>query len=177
MKSFALSLCLLVTLLFPGYSSLYGQIKTMYVPLTAQLEIEVIIPLGIIKESDLSFGFALPGNGTGYVTILPAENPQRSASGAASLLPTAPGIVSAGKFRITGTPGAQVNTAFSLNPILLFREGGIASMFLNLTRSSSSLQLDSSGEGVFYVGGTVTIWWGQILGHYTGTFNVTVSYN
>lgn len=155
---------------------IYGQSGTKYVPLTAQLEIEVIVPLSISKEANLSFGFASPGNGTGYVTILPAENPQRTASGVATLLPSA-GAVSAAKFRVTGTPYASVNVSVPDWTFPLSHAGGSSSLNLNLTSSATSLQLGASGEDVFYVGGTTTFWWGQQLGQYTGTFTVTISYD
>lgn len=155
---------------------IYGQSGTKYVPLTAQLEIEVIVPLSISKEANLSFGFASPGNGAGYVTILPAENPQRTASGVATLLPSA-GAVSAAKFRVTGAPGAQVNISVPDYKFPLYHQGGTTSVNLNLTGSSNSLQLGPAGDGVFYVGGTTTFWWGQQLGQYTGTFTVTISYD
>lgn len=155
---------------------IYGQSGTKYVPLTAQLEIEVIVPLSISKEANLSFGFASPGNGAGYVTILPAENPQRTASGVATLLPSA-GAVSAAKFRVTGTPYASVNVSVPDWTFPLSHAGGSSSLNLNLTSSATSLQLGASGEDVFYVGGTTTFWWGQQLGQYTGTFTVTISYD
>ncbi|MDD5714757.1 MAG: DUF4402 domain-containing protein [Bacteroidales bacterium] len=177
MKGAILSFLLSVTLFLTGSLMIYGQSGTKYVPLTAQLEIEVIVPLSISKEANLSFGFASPGNGAGYVTILPAENPQRTASGVATLLPSGSGIVSAAKFRVTGAPGAQVNISVPDYTFPLYHQGGTTSVNLNLTGSSNSLQLGPAGDGVFYVGGTVTMWWGQSLGVYSGTFNVTVCNN
>jgi len=159
-----------------GFSVMYGQSNTMYVPLTAQLEIEVIIPLSIAKESNLSFGFASPGPGTGTVTVTAEENPQRTASGVASLLPSA-GAVFAAKFRVTGTPYASVNVSVPDWTFPLSHAGGSSSLNLDLTSSATSLQLGASGEDVFYVGGTTTFWWGQQLGQYTGTFTVTISYD
>ncbi|MFA7459328.1 MAG: hypothetical protein WCY73_07910, partial [Bacteroidales bacterium] len=63
MKGAILSFLLSVTLFLTGSLMIYGQSGTKYVPLTAQLEIEVIVPLSISKEANLSFGFASPGNG------------------------------------------------------------------------------------------------------------------
>ena len=176
MRSAAKYRFLLSMLFLGGFSVIYGQSNTMYVPLTAQLEIEVIIPLSIAKESNLSFGFASPGPGEGTVTVTAEENPQRTASGAASLLPSA-GAVSAAKFRVTGTPYASVNVSVPDWIHTLFHEGGSSNLNLNLTSSATSLQLGASGEDVFYVGGTTTFWWGQQLGQYTGTFTVTISYD
>ncbi len=176
MRSSAKHRFLLSMLFLSGFSLMYGQSQTKYVPLTAQLEIEVIIPISIAKESNLSFGFASPGPGTGTVTVTAEENPQRTASGVASLLPST-GIVSAGKFRVTGTPYASVNITVPDWIHTLNHQGGTSSLNLELTSSATNLQLGAAGEDVFYVGGTVTMWWGQELGQYTGTFTVTVSYD
>jgi len=175
MRSSAKYRFLLSMLFMGGFSVMYGQSNTMDVPLTAQLEIEVIIPISIAKESNLSFGFASPGPGTGYVTVTAEENPQRTASGAASLLPST-GVVSSGKFRVTGTPYASVNVTVPAS-LPLSHAGGSSSLNLDLTSSATNLQLGAAGEDVFYVGGTVTMLSGQQLGQYTGTFTVTVSYD
>ena len=175
MRSAAKYRFLLSMLFLGGFSVMYGQSNTMDVPLTAQLEIEVIIPLSIAKESNLSFGFASPGPGAGTVTVTAEENPQRTASGVASLLPSA-GAVSAAKFRVTGTPYASVNVSVP-DGTTLFHEGGSSNLNLDLTSSATSLQLGASGENVFYVGGTTTFLSGQQLGQYTGTFTVTISYD
>ncbi len=177
MRSSAKYRFLLSMLFLTGFSVTYGQSYTKFVPLTAQLEIEVIVPLSIAKESNLSFGFASPGNGTGYVTIIPAENPQRTASGAATLLPSGAGIVSAAKFRVTGAPGANIIITVPFWTFPLLHQSGTTFVNLDLNGSSTNLQLGPDGEGVFYVGGTVTMWWGQPLGQYTGTFNVIVCNN
>jgi hypothetical protein len=176
MKSSAKHRFLLSMLFLGGFSMLYGQSNTMNIPLTAQLEIEVIIPISIAKESNLSFGFASPGPGTGTVTVTAAESPQRTASGAASLLPST-GAVSAATFRVTGTPYATVNISVPDWTHTLNHQGGTSHLNLDLTSSATNLQLGAAGEDVFYVGGTVTMWWGQQLGEYTGTFTVTVSYD
>ena len=175
MKARTFSVILLACLFCPGFSPVYGQSLTKIVSIPSVLEIEVIIPLSIAKESNLSFGYASPGQGTGTVTVTAEENPQRTASGVASLLPSA-GAVSAAKFRVTGTPYASVNVSVPHWTFPLSHAGGSSSLNLDLTSSATSLQLGASGEDVFYVGGTTTFWWGQQLGQYTGTFTVTIAY-
>ncbi len=176
MKARTFSVILLACLFCPGFSPVYGQSLTKIVSIPSVLEIEVIIPLSIAKESNLSFGYASPGQGTGWVTLTAAENPQRTASGVATLLPS-PGAVYAGKFRVTGGPNASVNVTVPTWTHTLFHSNVTANLNLELTTPSATLQLSSTGEAVFYVGGTVTMWWGQMLGQYTGTFTVTVSYD
>ena len=175
MKARAFSVILLACLFCPGFSQVYGQSRTKVVSIPAVLEIEVIIPLSIAKESNLSFGYASPGQGTGYVTLTASENPLRTASGVATLLPS-PGAVYAGKFRVTGGPNASVNVNVPTWIHTLIHSSGSANLNLELTTPSATLQLSPTGQAVFYVGGTVTMWWGQALGQYTGTFTVTVSY-
>ncbi len=175
MKARLFSVFLLVSLFYGSFSAVYGQSKTKVVNIPSVLEIEVIIPLSISKESNLSFGYASPGQGTGYVTLTATENPQRTASGVATLLPS-PGAVYVGKFRVTGGPNASVNVTVPTWIHTLTHSSGSPSLNLELTTPSATLQLSPAGKAVFYVGGTVTMWWGQALDQYTGTFTVTVSY-
>lgn len=174
-KARLFSVFLLFCLFSPGLSPVYGQSRTKAVSIPSVLEIEMIIPLSIAKEYNLSFGYASPGQGDGTVTLTAAENPVRTASGVATLLPS-PGAVSSGKFRVTGKPNSQVNVNVPTWIHPLTHSSGSGNLNLVLTTSATSLQLGPSGEAVFYVGGTVTMWWNQTLGHYTGTFTATISY-
>lgn len=124
---------------------------------SATATVTVIQALAIAKTQDLGFGVGAPGDGT--KTVLPADS-------------------TAAIFNVTGQPNQPytITLPTSLNMV---RTGGTEIIVVNTFTSNPSATgtLNGSGAQTLRVGATrASIPLGQILGTYTGTFTVDVTY-
>ena len=86
---------------------------------------------------------------------------------------TCTGTTAAGSFDVAGTSGAVVLVSGDASVTLNGSLGG--SMTSTLTYSAPNITLGASG-GSFQIGGTLSVGANQASGDYSGTFNVTASY-
>ena len=138
---------------------------------TGDATARVVLPLTIVHNigSTLHFGTLTAGTGgtvqvavdgagrpTGNVTLLPSDNTR------------------ADRFFVTGEP----NRSFD---VLTFDgtvdDGGNSMSFTTLASTGASGTLDSLGNLTIDVGGELTVLDRQPAGFYTGTYDVTVTYN
>ena len=135
----------------------------------------IVAPISIAKNSDLSFGnIAASGVLAGSVQLTPAS--VRIPSGGATL-PAVSGTVSAATFTVTGLDGYSYAIIFPAN-ILLVHSLGLDMMLAdNMTSTPSGSGTLVGGTGSVAVGATLNTNSGQMAGFYSGTFDVTVSYN
>ncbi|MBV8503757.1 MAG: DUF4402 domain-containing protein [Paucibacter sp.] len=150
---------------------------------TATATATVLTPMTITKNTDLSFGNIVGGNGT--VTI--------DTSGARSLAGnTAPAVsggtaLSAAKFTVGGT--ASQGYAITVTPPANLSSGGnnmAFTAFWEALDTATPTPVSSGTPATFtpagatsyiLLGGTITVGANQAAGTYTGTITVNVDYN
>src|SRR5262245_23261294 len=132
----------------------------------------IVTGLSLSKTADLNFGSVVPGASAGTVVITPAG--ARSATGGASL-GSATGT-SAGAFQVTGLAGA----AYSITlPAATSIASGGNNMTVNTFTSTpnGTGTLNGGGNQSLSIGATLQVGASQPTGTYSGSFNVTVTYN
>lgn len=138
-------------------------------------------PLAISKTGDLQFGVIVrPLSGTGTVTQ-PAAGGPRTFTGPLTLLSTA-GFPTAqpATFQVQGEGGQSFSIGIPSSFVMNRTLGG-GTLTVNLASSVATATLDgalgATGAQTFGVGGTIMgISDTTASGAYTGTFNVTVTY-
>ncbi len=133
----------------------------------------IIQPIEINKVADLRFGNIAAGPAAGAVVI--ATSGDRSSSGNVTIIDAGDNS-SAATFDITGHPDAT----FTVNlPISIMIASGIYEMEVIEFESSlgDSSILNNLGEANLKVGATLNVEANQEPGFYTGSFDVTISYN
>jgi hypothetical protein len=151
-----------------GASSALAQVNTSTA--TASGSTTIIKPLTITKNVDLAFGrIVRPSTGSGTVTIANTADTVTAAGGAVNLTST----TTRAKFTISGENGLtatlSVPTTFAMNN---------AANVLTVTLSpdqTSPLTLGSS-DTIMFVGGCFPVTSTTVSGAYSGTFDVTVTY-
>lgn len=134
----------------------------------------VAAPITVTKDTDLLFGDIAPTASAGVVTMTPAGSISSDAN--TELLG---GTTSAASFDITG----EASTAFTASvdaTATLNGSGTAAGESMTVTLSNDvpgSPALDGSGVATINVGGALAVGANQVAGPYSGTFDVTVSYN
>jgi hypothetical protein len=149
---------------------------------TANGSITVLQPLTITKNDDLVFGTVIrPASGSGSIAVSAASSATRTPSGGVVALAST--SYKAAKFTISGE-GAQMLTVGVPATFLLANSSGTGSLTVTTTNDIadlSNVQLSGSlgglGTKVFHVGGSIPITDATNSGAYTGTFDVTASYN
>lgn len=163
---------LVLVILFSGFAaSSFAQVNTA----NADASASILAPISIAKNLDMSFGnLALSPTGPGGTVVLAADNTgTRNVTGGIDL-PSITGLVQAAKFTVTG----EGNSAYAITGL-----GTISLTYLTNTMSLVLLSNNPSGFGtlylggdIIYVGGTLTVFSNQVVGSYTGSFDVIVNY-
>ncbi|MDD4065355.1 MAG: DUF4402 domain-containing protein [Bacteroidales bacterium] len=146
---------------------------------SATSSVTIIKPITITKARDLVFG-SIVSSSTNDVSVVATadENTEVSATGFGANegdpLSVSSATRTSAQFNITG----DANELFSIDldeTVSMTGDGGSLSVTLtkNLNDTDNTL---GSGAAVLYVGGSFTIPAGQTAGTYTGTFDVTVTY-
>jgi hypothetical protein len=127
----------------------------------------------IVNGSGLSFGAFLAGSG-GTVAVGTSNN--RSKSGGVFLLSQG-GSAASAQFTVSGTPGAAYAISLPANGTVALTGPG-ADMALNGFVSSPSPGgiLSGGGNQLLSIGATLSVGSNQTPGSYSGSFNVTVTY-
>lgn len=132
---------------------------------------------GLTKGADLSFGAIVPYSG-GTVKVTPLG--VRSATG--GVLPVPASAVSAATFTVTGASNATY--AISLAPpigTVTLSDGAGHSMAVDTFTSdpigSGTVSAASPGTQELKVGATLHVAASQAVGQYTGSYEVTVTFN
>ncbi len=171
MRGTVLTTSVFLTLLLWGIHPAVAQIQTQNVTVNASLNVNTALTL--TQETPLYFGAFQAGKGSGTITLTASETPQLSYTGYVTVLSTHG--LSAGKFRVSGNPNAQVNVICATWSHDL--TGPEASMNIHYVKSAETITLNSSGIGYIYIGANVSTWYEHPAGTYSGTFDLTVVYN
>jgi hypothetical protein len=135
----------------------------------------IVAAITISHTAHLDFGQIVPGVGAGTVLQTPAASPTRTATGCT--LGNTTGM-SPGTFAVGGEPNATY--AISLpgdGDVTLTGAGDPMSITDWSSSPSGTGVLSGGGAQTLYVGGTLHVGAAQAAGVYTGTFDVTVTYN
>ena len=154
---------------------------------SANVSVNIYGAISITKSSDLVFGDVVAGSGAGTVTV-DAQNPSNNAVTGTGYSVSSSAPQTRAAFSVAGSPSANYviqlpasitlsgpGTAMTVNAFKVSTvTGGV-----NGTDQTSGYAgtLSASGSQVFDVGATLGVGAGQTVGAYTGTFNVTVSYD
>ena len=143
---------------------------TMHAQTSATATANILTALGVTNDTDLDFGDIVPDAASSEVTIAATDLGARTlTSGSAVLVTTNEG--NSAQFTLSGEDQA-VDLALVSSPITLTGTGSDMSADLVLSETS----VGSASGDVFYVGGTLTVGAAQAAGSYSGTFEVTASY-
>ena len=131
---------------------------------------EVVAPITLthVAAASLNFGTFTTGDNGGTVTV------DQSGNGTAATDVTLLGgsNETADAFEVSG----DANRSFSITSTAGSVSNGTDTMSFT-TDAPSAGTLDGSGAATFSVGGVLTVAGGESAGTYTGTYDVTVTYN
>ena len=139
---------------------------------SASAAVTVARPITITKNTDLSFGRVVPDASTAGTVVI--------GTGADTATPTTVHMVTGGtitraKFTVGGEGGQAYSIALPGSALSL---GGptVDTWTTDVASPVISGTLGSAGTQIFYVGATLHVPANQAAGSYTGSFNVTVTY-
>lgn len=141
---------------------------------TATSSATVSAPITVAKTTDLLFGNIAPTASAGVITMTNGGSISSDAN--TELLG---GTTSAAAFAVAG----ESSTTFSATvdaTATLAGSGTAAGQSMTVTLSNDvpgTPTLDGSGDATINVGGALAVGANQLAGPYSGTFDVTVSYN
>ena len=124
--------------------------------------------------SPLDFGSIVANNGGGVIISADAAG-TRSLAASSTCELVGPNSGSA-TFDIAGEPTFLVDVSVDATTTLTETVGGVATMNVSLALSNSVVTLSGTGDATVFVGGQLTVAANQAVGTYTGTFDVTASY-
>ena len=129
----------------------------------------VVAPITVthVAEASLNFGVFTAGSG-GTVTVDAAG----TGTAGADVTFMSDSTNSADQFTVTGDPGRS----FTIETTDSTVESGTDSMDFTTEASAATGLLDTAGEASFSVGGVLTVADGKPAGDYSGSYDVTVTY-
>jgi hypothetical protein len=134
----------------------------------------MITAIAITRTAHMNFGDVVTGASLGTVVLSAAASPTRSATGGTKLGNST--VVSSAIYSVTGEGSSTYSITLPTSDVTLTSGGN--SMTLNtFTSSPSGTGTLSSGSQTLYVGATLHVGANQASGIYTGSFDVTVTYN
>lgn len=134
----------------------------------------VVRSLQILSSTGLNFGTLSPSATQGTVVLDPSGS--RSATGGVTLISANTG--SASTVALQGTPALSYSVALPSSVTLTGDGGGtmaLSSLTTNLQGNVGAIAAD--GSGTFAIGGTLAVAAAQAVDSYSGTFQVTLSWN
>jgi len=140
---------------------------------SANATARVMTPITIAAETNgLQFGTFSSSNAAGTVSIAATEAGTRSATGGVTLSSVL-GTSGSAQYTVTGETGALFSVTL---PSSIVIKSGANEMEVYDFSSNATTTL-TGGTQTFYVGATIQVDAAQPTGDYTGTYNVTVTYN
>jgi hypothetical protein len=167
------SLVALIAMVIGGFSALTSSDANAQATDTKSATINAVInnPIALTNTGPLDFAAAAPSTGATTIIVLPDD----TVDGASTAIGRT-GATTAAAFTVSGlalqTYGITLPGSATVN-------SGADSMTVNGFNHDAGVApaLDGTGAASFNVGGTLNIGANQASGAYSGTFNVTVSYN
>jgi len=139
----------------------------------------ILQPLTLTKNTDLAFGSIVrPSSGTNTVTVNETTAARSLAGGGNAALVTS--TTSRATYTVDGEGGSAYSITVPAN-FNMTRVSGAETLTVTLASTATSGTLSgaagAAGSGTFGVGGSFPLSSTTVTGNYTGTFNVTVTYN
>jgi hypothetical protein len=135
----------------------------------AAASIQVIAPLTVSKDADLSFGTVTKGAG---MVVVAAATGARSVTGNVGL---AGGTAAAAAFTFSGEPSRAITVTV---PATVTLTSGANTLSVATTNTGAGSQtLSGAGSHGVKVGGSITLASDTASGNYSGTLTVSASYN
>jgi hypothetical protein len=148
---------------FGGFSS-----NVYAASVNGNASVDIVTPLSIAEDTAMYFGQVSPDADNATTVTLTAAGAVSSPDGAG----IAGGTPAAGQFTVTGSG--------SLTYSVSYVDGTLTGPGTNMTVTNftdDSTGTLSSGTETFNVGADLQVGAGQTTGNYTGTYQVTVTYN
>ena len=143
---------------------------------TASSSVTIVRPITITNSAGLQFGKLAQPNAAASVTITPGGTVTRTGIGTVGAQTT-----SAAQFSVGGDGGAVFGITGPGSNTFAMTAGTSGTIVVTTSLSSALGTLSgttgSAGSTTFTVGGTMPLASAQAIGTYSGTFNVTVTYN
>jgi hypothetical protein len=132
----------------------------------------IIAPIAISNSDALDFGDVVPGTSLGTVVMATAGT--RSATGGTTL--GSVNVGGAADFTVTGADGYAYS--ITLPSSITLSDGGVNTMSVDtFTSNPSGTGTLTGGSQALAVGATLHVGANQVAGSYSGSFDVTVTYN
>jgi hypothetical protein len=172
------------SLVIPALGALVGLFLTSTVAMAQQntatasatpAGVTIAAAITIVHTAHLHFGQIVAGTGAGTVVQTALASPGRTATGCT--LGNTTGMTPA-TFSVGGEPNATY--AITLpgdSDVTLTGPGDPMAITAFSSSPVTTGTLNGSGAQTLYVGGTLNVGAAQVAGAYTGTFDVTVTYN
>jgi hypothetical protein len=143
--------------------------------MTGTASATIITPISIVATAPLSFGVMAQPTAAGTVTVSTA-GVVTTGGGMVGNTAIAQGSAGpqAGKFRVSGEPGRQFFVTLPL--VATVNRSGGGAMTITLF-TVGALTGSPVGTLVIAVGGTLAVGGGQPIGTYSGSYQITASYN
>jgi hypothetical protein len=144
---------------------------------TANVSANIVHPISIAKDVDMSFGNVAVNTSSGTVILNPAGS--RSATNGVTL-PADAGNVSAASFTVSGEVGYTYSITLPGNSITLSRLSGSETMTVDgWTSSPSNSGVLTDGSETLNIGATLYVTGSQVPGVYSSNspLLITVNYN
>ncbi|WP_290644472.1 DUF4402 domain-containing protein [Aquabacterium sp.] len=175
-KKYARHLAVASSLATMGVSAFAAQTSTA----SASASATIVSPIAIAKTSDLVFGKLAVGAVGGNVAISTAD--VVSISGAGTTVTQPPGSTgnpASAVFGVTGEAGFTYAITLPTDGAVTISDGASHTMAVNafVSNPGTTGTLSGAGTDTLKVGATLVVGNNQVPGTYTGSFNVTVSYN
>ncbi len=146
--------------------------NTATAPFTAKATI--VKPLTLVKATDLDFGTITMGAGlTSSNVVVGRTGGTATTSCGTNLTCSAP---TAASFDVTGVALQQLDVALSNVPATLVHTTDATKSVSFSADPDATVTLDGDGLGSFDIGGSITVLAATADGDYSGTVDVTVSY-
>lgn len=141
---------------------------------TAASSATIIAPLSITNTTALLFGSVVkPGTGTGTVAINATTG---SISVGGGVISAAGSTTGRATFAVAGDGSRTFSTTVPAS-FTLKKDGTASANDITVTLTSSVPSALSSGAATIGVGGSFSLAAAQVVGAYSGTFDVSVAYN
>lgn len=130
-------------------------------------------PLSLVKVRDLDFGTATTSAAAGTVVIDPDFNTRSTTGGVGA----AGGTPHSAEFLTYGSPNMTLQVNRGPLPTLTRVGGGATMAVTDISLNGTTTKfINAAGLFDLYIGGTLAVGVNQMEGSYSGTFDITVSY-
>jgi len=163
------------TLRIVGAWMLAGLVSGQAAGADATANAKILAPITITTVTNLDFGAMFSAVGATSSTVSAASAAVRSGD---ATFPTS-SAVTAAKFTVNGTAGANYTVSLPVAAVPLTRTSGAETMSVTaFTKSSTDgTEVGSGAAQDIYVGASIAVGAGQVAGVYTGSFTVSVNYD